>query len=176
MSRVRNQRLKTSSRSIALLSAAMVLGAGSLAQTLPATPGETLSGRRIVLADAVRGHVAVLVAGFSKDAGDGCGAWTRALRSDPVFAGATVYQIALLEQAPGFLRGMIKSGMRKGVSSAEQDHFVILVQDDKLWRSYFSVAADKDPYVVLLSAEGKVLWHGHGAAKDLEPLLMSAKP
>jgi hypothetical protein len=36
------------------------------AQSLPSTAGETLSGKPIVLADAVRGRTAVLVAGFSR--------------------------------------------------------------------------------------------------------------
>jgi hypothetical protein len=145
-------------------------------QSLPVTAGETLSGKRIVLADAVRGHAVVLIAGFSKDAGDGCGMWAKAVRGDAAMAGVRVYQIASLESAPGFVRGMIKSAMRKGLLSADQDSFVILTQEEKLWRSYFAVSADKDPYVVLLDASGKALWHGHGAARDLEPLLRNAKP
>ena len=50
---------------------------------MPATAGETLSGKKIVLADAVRGHASVLVAGSATmveslrrlDEGDprGCG-------------------------------------------------------------------------------------------------------
>lgn len=146
------------------------------AQTLPATVGETLSGKRIVLADAVRGHAVVLVAGFNKEAGDGCGAWATALRSDPALTGVPIYRVAMLEQAPSFVRGAIKGGLRKGLSSAQQDNFVVLTQDDKVWQSYFSVTEDKDPYVVLLDAEGRVRWRGYGAAKDLEPQLRAAKP
>jgi len=143
-------------------------------QTLPNTHGETLSGKSIVVADEVRGHAAVLIVGFSKDAGDGCGAWGKAIRADSALSGVAVYQIAMLEHAPAFVRGMIKSGMRKGVAAAEQDTFVVLVQDDKLWRNYFGVTADAEPYVALMDAKGQVLWHGHGAAKDLEPLLKGA--
>ena len=73
----------------------------------------------------------------------------------------------MLEEAPGFMRGMIKSGMRKGCPQREQDHSVVLTQDEKLWRSYFDVSDDKDPYVVLIDEAGKVLWHGHGAAASL---------
>ena len=146
------------------------------AQSLPATPGQTLSGRHIVLADAVRGHPAVLIVGFTKEAGDGCGAWAKSLRNDAALGGVQIYQVAMLEQAPGFARGAIKSGLRKGASAAEQDFFVVLTQDDKLWRSYLSVTADKDPYVMLMDVDGRVRWHGHGAAKDLEPLLRAAKP
>jgi hypothetical protein len=147
----------------------------SRSQALPATAGETLSGKRIVLADALRGRVAALVVGFSKEAGDGCGAWAKAIRADSSLEGISVYQVAMLEQAPAFVRGMIESGMRKGMSTPEQDNFVILTQDDKVWRSYFGVTTDKEPYVVLLDASGQPRWHGHGAARDLEPLLRPAR-
>jgi hypothetical protein len=148
--------------------------ATGVAQTLPATAGETLSGKRIVVADAVRGHMAVLIVGFSKDAGPKSGEWAKVVRADPALAGAAVYQIASLEQAPGFIRGMIKSGIRKGVSPAEQENFVVLTQEEKVWRSYLGVADDKQPYVVLLDPAGQSRWHGHGEAKDLEPQLKAA--
>jgi hypothetical protein len=71
---------------------------------------------------------------------------------------------------------MIKGSMRKGASQTDQDHFVILTQDEKIWRGYFGVTNDKDPYVALIDANGEIRWQGHGAAKDLEPMLRSAKP
>lgn len=143
-------------------------------QLPPPTSGETLSGQHLVVAEAVRGHASIVVAGFSKDAGTGCGEWVKAIRADQAFAGIPLYQVASLESAPGLVRGMIKSAMRKGLSAFEQDHFVVLTQDEKLWRSYFQVGGDKEPYVVLLDASGQVKWHGHGAAANLEPLLKAA--
>jgi hypothetical protein len=144
------------------------------AQSLPATEGETLGGHRVVVAQSIRGHLAVLIAGFSKDAGDACGAWGKTVHADPALKSVEVYQLVMLEEAPRILRPMIKSGMRKGLSAAEQEQFVILTQDEKLWRSYFGVNDDKEPWVVLIDAEGKVLWHGHGTAESLEPLLKGA--
>jgi ATP synthase subunit 10 len=144
------------------------------AQSLPATEGETLGGHKVQVAQAIRGHEAVLIAGFSKDAGDACGAWGKAAHADSALRSAEVYQLVMLEEAPRILRPMIKSGMRKGLSAAEQERFVILTQDEKLWRSYFGVGNDKEPWVVLIDADGKVLWHGHGAAQYLESLLKQA--
>lgn len=51
---------------------------------------------------------------------------------------------------------------------------MILTQDEKLWRIYFGVIAEIDPYVELIDAAGQVRWHDHGAARDLEPLLKAA--
>jgi hypothetical protein len=147
-----------------------------LSQTLPLSPGETLNGHRIVLAEAVRNQPAVIIAGFSKDAGPACGNWARAVRADTSLTRVALYQMAMLEAAPSLLRGMIKSTMRKGLSASEQDRFVVLTQDETLWRSYFGVAGDKDPWIVLIDSSGHVLWHGHGAASNLEPLLKAALP
>jgi hypothetical protein len=156
------------------VSVAVMLSGVCAAQSLPGTEGETLGGHRVVVAQAIRGHVAVLIAGFSKDAGDACGAWGKAVHADPALKSAEVYQLVMLEEAPRILRPMIKSGMRKGMSAAEQEQFIILTQDEKLWRSYFGVDNDKEPWVVLIDAGGRVLWHGHGSARGLEPLLKAA--
>jgi hypothetical protein len=143
-------------------------------QAMPATAGETLSGKKIVLADEVRGHAAVLVAGFSREGGNGTGAWVKAIHSDPLISGVAVYQVAMIAGAPSLIRGMIKSGMKKGTPPAEQGYFVVLTQDEKLWRSYFDVGDDQVAYVMLIDGSGKVLWHGHGSAADLEPQLKTA--
>lgn len=145
-----------------------------IGQEIPKTAGETLSGARVVLADEVRGHAAVLVAGFSREGGNGTGAWVKAIHADTALSGMAVYQVAQIAGAPGLIRGMIKSGMRRGVPVGEQDHFVVLTQDEKPWRSYFDVGDDQVPYVAMIDATGKVLWRGHGAAAELEMQLKKA--
>ena len=157
----------------ALIGCAIALAQGQI-PAMPTTAGETLSGKRIVLADAARGHRTVLVAGFSHDGGIACGDWMKAIRSDAALAGVEVYEIAMLEGAPGILRGMIKSGMRKGMSSAEQQRSVVLTQDDKLWQSFFDVSNVQEPQVMFLDADGNVLWRGHGAASAVETELRNA--
>jgi hypothetical protein len=156
---------------IALVAATSLWGQSA---AMPMTSGETVSGKRIVLAEVLRGRTSVLVMSFSREAGNRSNAWFRPDRADAALAGVTVYQAAMLQAAPGLVRGVIKNSMRKGLTASEQDHTVILLQDEKLWRSYFGVTADKDPYVVLIDAAGQVRWHGHGEARDLEPLLKAA--
>ncbi len=147
---------------------------GLLAQTLPFTSAETLSGKPIVLANVVRGHEAVLIAGFSHEGGNRVGEWAKALRSDRAFDSIAVYQIAMIAGAPRFVRGMIRSGIKRGVPAADQDHFVVLTKDEQLWRSYFAVSNESDPYVELIDEQGQVLWRGHGSASVLEPQLKGA--
>lgn len=145
-----------------------------LAQSIPATAGETLSGKPIVLADAVRGQTVVLIAGFSREGGNGAGDWAKAIHADPALAHTTVFQISMLAGAPGFIRGMIKSGIKKGVPPADQDRFVVLSTDEQPWKSYFGVTTENDAYVALIDAQGKILWHAHGPAAQLEPQLRAA--
>src|ERR1035438_7097745 len=96
------------------IAAASALSAQPNPQSLPATEGESLSGHRIALAQAVRGRASLVIASFSKDAGILCGEWAKAAAADPALASVTVYQAAMLEQVPGLVRPMIKSAMRKG--------------------------------------------------------------
>lgn len=140
---------------------------------MPRTTGETLTGERMLLADAVKGHRAVVVAGFSRAGGSESGAWMKAIHADPAMKDLPVYTMAMLAGAPGFIRGMIKSAMKKGVPASDQAQFVVLTQDEQAWRTYFEVGSDKDAYVVLLDEAGKVVWRGHGTA-ELEPQLRKA--
>ena len=160
---------------LAFVCLAATLALDSPAQSLPKTPGETLSGKRIVLADAVHGKLAVLIAGFSREGGAGSGQWVKAIQSDPALAGVAIYQVAEIAGAPSLIRGMIRNGMKKGLTPAQQDAFVVLTEDEAPWKAFFSVTADNVPYVALLDANGKVLWLGHGAASALEPQLRAAK-
>lgn len=170
-------RLVSSCKALACAAALLFLVAAlprGRSQTMPVTQGETLTGQTLVLAQALHGHAGILVASFSKDAGAGSDAWVKALRADPALSGLPVFQAAMLEKAPGFVRGMIKSSLRKQVPPDLQGRFVVLTQDEQLWKAYFGVATDKDPYVVLIGPTGSVLWHGHGQAQNLEPLLKAA--
>lgn len=164
-------------RVVLCLVLALLGGAASAvaqAPSMPATAGETLSGKRIVLSEALRGRAAILVAGFSHQGGVACSDWMKVIRKDPALAGIDVYEIAMLQGAPGLLRGMIKSGMRKGMSTAEQERSIVLTHDDKLWARYFEVTNAQEPQVILLDAAGNILWHGHGPASAVEPQLRTA--
>lgn len=168
---------KNSIRAAALfgLSALLVFASSPAAsQTLPATQGETLTGRRVAPADAVRNHPAILIAAFSREAGAGSADWEKAIHADPALAGVTVIQMAMLQKAPALLRGLIKSGMRKGLTPAQQDNFIVLIQDEELWRSYFGIASEKDSCVALLDASGKLRWRAQGPPGKLLTQLKSA--
>ena len=156
-----------------LLSAVLSLAASGQ-QAMPNTAGETLSGKRIVLANVVPGHETILVAGFSHEGGMKTADWMKAIQNDKALDGVSLYEVAMLASAPGFVRGMIKSGMRKGQPVERQDHTVVLTEDEKVWQTYFGVENDQVPYVLLIGGNGAILWRGHGEATEEEPKLRAA--
>jgi len=103
-----------------LLAFALLSVRYGVTQSMPTTAGETLSGNPVVLADVVRGRASVLVAGFSREGGFKTGEWVKSLHGDPAFAHLPVYQVAEIAAAPGFVRGMIRNGMKKGLTPAQQ--------------------------------------------------------
>jgi hypothetical protein len=149
------------------LSIALLFIACAIAQTIPHTEAETLSGKKIVLPDDFAGHIAVLNIGFSRAGGDSSGRWGKQLRQD--LGGEKnlrLYSIAELQDAPKMARGMIKHGMRGGVPKEEQDLFVVLYQDEDTWKKLADFSAADDAYILLADPTGKVVWRTHGKSPD----------
>lgn len=157
-----------------LFLALLILATGTatcLAQSMPATSGETLTGKHLAPAEAVRGHAAILIASFSHNAGMHGAAWMKAIEGDPALKDVKVLELAMLGKAPAMVRGIIKSGMRKNAPAAEQDHIVVMTEDQAQWEEFFGVGDDREPYVLVLDTKGDLIWHGHGQAVELEPEL-----
>jgi hypothetical protein len=136
---------------IALLLLAFTIYA---AQSLPVTPAETLSGKKLEFPTALAGKTAVCVFGFSKEAGDHTKVWMTRLAQD----GIDAWSVANLEKAPAMVRGMIRGSMRKGTPASRLDHSLIMTKDEKVWRQVLGVKQDNLPVVVLLDSSVKVIW------------------
>ena len=139
------------------------------AQTIPDAKAEALSGRKVVLPDDFSSHAAVLIVGFSRSGGDSARRWGKQLSQD--LAGEKnlrIYSVAELQDAPKMVRGMIKHGMRSGLSREEQDFFVVLDQDEDAWKKAADFADTNDAYILLADSTGKILWKTHGKSPDAQ--------
>lgn len=145
---------------IALLSLAFL--AGSSAEPLPTTPGETLAGGKLEFPTALAGKPVVCIFGFSKEAGDKTKVWMSKLNE----SGVNAWSVAELEAAPALVRGMIRSSMRKGTPQPLLERSVILTKDDKAWRQAVGSKNDKLPVVVVLDAKGQIVWTFEGVSND----------
>src|SRR5271166_832284 len=125
---------------------------GSMAaQQFPRLQEENLTGQQVVLPDAASGKVAVLVFGFSRASQNSAGAWMNRLREDfgksPGFA---LYQLPVLEEAPRLIRGMIVSGMKKGVAEDLRANFVPVMHNEGELKRLLGYKEPDDAYVVVL--------------------------
>jgi len=137
------------------------------AQTVPAGTAETITGKKIVLPDGVRGHVSIFIVGFSHKSKDLSDAWNKSIRQE--FAQdhqLQVYQVAHLEGAPGIMRGMIVSSIRKGVPPAQQENFLVLTEGQNAWKQWVGFSAPDDAYIVLVDKSGQSTWKTHGSFND----------
>ena len=144
-------------RSLLFLGVTLLCTLALSAETLPGTEGENLLGQKIKIAESLKGKVGVLVIGYSKASGDITAAWGKRLSAD--FANrpsVMVYQIPMLEDAPKFIRGMIVSGMKKGVPAPKQASFIVVVKDEDQWKRICGFQKGDDAYVVIVDQAGEI--------------------
>jgi hypothetical protein len=145
-----------------IVTSIFVLVSSAVAQNLPVTSAETLSGQKLEFPTAIAGKPAVCIFGFSKEAGDKIKVWMSRLSQD----GINAWTIADLEGAPTMVRPMIRSSMRKGTPKPLLDRSLILTKDEKAWKAAVGAKQDNLPVVVLLDAAGKVRWTYEGLFAD----------
>ena len=139
-----------------------LLAITAFAQQLPRLQEENLAGQQVVLPGAAAGRVAVLVFGFSRASQNSTGAWMKHLREDfGKSAGFALYQLPVLEEAPRLIRGMITSGMKKGVPEAERPHFSPVMHHEAELKKLVNYKEADDAYLVVLDRTGKIVYQAH---------------
>src|SRR5205085_2860064 len=111
-----------------LLALVLTAASGACAQTLPALNGEDLRGESIRLLEVVRNGPVALIVTFAKSAEEQARAWASAIAAEE--RGIRIVRIAVLEDVPGFFRGMVKSGMRRGVPAEQHRDFLLLFEGE----------------------------------------------
>jgi hypothetical protein len=132
--------------------------------TIPQIKGATLEDQDIILPDAVRGKVTLLIITFSKAAGELGRGWNDPFFKDyPQDDKVTSYAIAMLEDVPSLLRGVVRGGIKKGVPSSMRRRFLTVNRDENQWKQYVGLKNDKEPYLLLLDRNSQLQWIHHGA-------------
>jgi hypothetical protein len=137
------------------------------AQQFPRLQEDNLNGQQVVLPDAANGKIAVLVLGFSHASQNPTGAWMKRIQADyATNSGFVVYQLAVIEDAPKFIRGMITSGMKKGVAENQRPFFLPVVHNEADLKKLVGYKEEDDAYIVVLGRTGKVAYQTHGTPAD----------
>jgi hypothetical protein len=139
----------------------------SPAQQFPRLQEENLNGQQVVLPDAASGKVSVLVMGFSKASKTPTEAWAKRIESDfgknSEFA---LYQLPVLEAVPKIIRGMVISGIKKGVAENQRANFVPALHNEDELKKLVGFKAEDDAYIVVLDPTGKITYQTHGLSVD----------
>ena len=135
-------------------------------QAMPRIEGESLAEGKVVLPDAAHGHVAVLIFGFTKASKEATKAWGDKLLSEfGSQSGFEVYQLPVLEEVPRFIRGMVISGIKKGVKENLRDHFVPILHEEAELKKFVGYHEPDDAYLIVLNSSGQVVRQLHGSYK-----------
>jgi hypothetical protein len=152
---------------LSLFVVSLVLVGALAAQSIPHAQADTLSGSKISLPDAVLGHPAIFTIGFSRAGGDAAGRWNRELKKQ--LAGkseARLYTVAVLQDAPKMVRGMIRHGMRGGIPKDEQVAFLLIYEGEDAWKTFTGFSGADDAYLVVVDSTGTARAHIHGKTPD----------
>jgi hypothetical protein len=148
---------------IALFSAVWAYGQ----EVMPRVEGESFAERKVALPDDAKGKVAVLVFGFTKASKGPTRTWGQKIFSEfGNQAGFALYQLPVLEDVPRFVRGMVISGMKKGIKENRRDHFVPILQGESELKKLVSYKDPDEAYLVVLDPSGKIIRQMHGPFSD----------
>ena len=139
----------------------------SSAQTIPPVKAKALDESEVILPKPGSQQLLILVLGFSHKSGDACSAWGKRLAADYTSdPHVTYYHLPELQSAPSLVRGMILHGMRKDVPPAIHSRFVPLFDHEADWKKTVNFSTPDDPYILVASPDGHVLWQTHGPVTD----------
>jgi hypothetical protein len=145
----------------------IVAASAVLAAVVPHTEAESLSGKPVVLPDALAGRAAIFVVGFTRRSQSQTAAWSAQLTKDyGDEARLQRYSVAVLDDVPAFVRGMVVGGIRRGVPKEQHDAFLLVFHDGKAWKELAGVTNSDDAYVVLVDRTAHVVARAHGAVEE----------
>jgi hypothetical protein len=136
-------------------------------QPMPRIEGESFAGQKVVLPDAAKGHVAVLVFGFTKASKEPTRAWAEKILAE--FGNQSefeLYQLPVLEDVPRLFRGMVISGIKKGIPEKLRDRFVPILQGESELKKLVGYKEPDDAYLVILDPSGQIAQQVHGSFSE----------
>ena len=69
---------------------------------------------------------------------------------------------------PRLIRGMVISGIKKGVKEGVRDHFVPILQGEAALKNLVGYKEPDDAYLVVLNPAGQIVRQVHGAYGEAE--------
>ena len=150
-------------RFAAIFLTVLLLGTNLVAEAIPTIDTSALDGTPVHLPNAGDGRPAVLVLGFSRRSSEQAVQWGKRLYDAPWNdRHADSYEIAMLGDVPGFLRGMVLRSMRKNIPPVAQSTLVPLYSGEDRWREAAQVDSVDEVYLLVVDRDGAIRWRGKG--------------
>jgi len=126
-------------------------------QSISAIEGETLAGNKISLPAAAAGRPALLIIGFTRASQNQTKAWSLRVRDR-----FPAWSIAVLEDVPRLIRGMVARSIKNSVPLAQHDHFVLVHNGEKQLKQAAAFSRPDDAYLLVIDGAGAIRWSFHG--------------
>jgi hypothetical protein len=81
----------------------------------------------------------------------------------------------VLEAVPKMIRGMVISGIKKGVPENQRANFVPVLHNEDDLKKFVAFKAENDAYIVVLDGSSKVAYRTHGASVGPEYAELKAR-
>lgn len=134
---------------------------------MPTTQAQSLSGHEVVLPLVMAGHPAVLVIGFSHRSPRIMEHWDKQIGAQVTAKpGVPLYNVAVLQDAPKFIRGMITQSIKALVPAAGHDRFLTVVQGEEELKKAVDFSQGDDVYVLVLDASGNIVYRAQGEPSE----------
>lgn len=129
-------------------------------QRLPAIEGETLAGAKVTLPAAL-GTATLLIIGFTRGSQEQTKAW-----SQRVSGRYPAWSIAVLEDVPRLIRGMVSRGIRSGTPKDQHSHFLLVYRGEQQLKQAAGFSRPDDAHLLIIDGAGTIRWRFHGAVTD----------
>ena len=142
-------------------------------QVIPPIEGETLAGAKISLPAAAGGHPALLIVGFTRGSQEQTKAWSMRVRGR-----FPAWSIAVLEDVPGLIRGMVARSIRNATPKDQHGSFVLVSRGEKPLKQAAGFSRPDDAYLLVIDGSGAIRWSFHGPVTEaaMEQLAHQFKP
>lgn len=151
---------------LAAISGAAQAQAPQKTSLLPPVQATTLAGTALTL--PVPGKITLLAIGFSRASGAAAGvAWKQVQPFCAAHPQVNCYQVAVLQDAPGWIRSMIVRSLRNARTEAERAQFATVVEKEAAWKQALQDTDARDGYAVLTGSDGRILWMQSGQESTL---------
>jgi hypothetical protein len=148
-------------RTLACLLLALCAGILHAQRSIPNIEGETLSGKKASLPRDLGSKPALLIIGFTHASQAQTKAWGLRVRDR-----FPTWSIAVLEDVPHLVRGMVSHSIKSGIPKEQYDKFLLVYHGEKDLKQVAGFDHPDDAYLLVIDSAGAVRWSFHGPVTD----------